>query len=79
MSFKLKDAKYSVIYFKSRLRRFVIDSPSLIILKSRMEYDFPLKVIFSYRQELNLRALPMLRQDKLTASVSMFYEMGTGI
>lgn len=48
------------------------------MFKSRLEF-FPLKVMFSYRYELNLGASSMLKKDKLSMSMSIIYETDIGI
>lgn len=40
---------------------------------------FSLKVMFSYRYELNLGASSMLKKDKLSMPMSIFYETDIGI
>lgn len=40
---------------------------------------FPLKLMFSYRYELNLGASSMLKKDKLSMLMSIFYETDIGI
>lgn len=48
------------------------------MFKSRLEF-FPLKVMFSYRYELNLGASSLLKKDKLSMSMSIIYETDIGI
>lgn len=49
------------------------------IFKSRLDFFFPLKLMFSYRYELNLGASSMLKKDKLSMLMSIFYETDIGI
>lgn len=50
---------------------------SVVYLRS--DWIFSLKVMFSYRYELNLGASSMLKEDKLSMSMSIFYETDIGI
>lgn len=48
------------------------------IFKYRLDF-FTLEVMFSYRYELNLGASSMLKKDKLSMLMSIFYETDIGI